>query len=135
MDFDCFKNHTPDASFSFESAANSNEFQDLQHLFDDSQDQVFGNGSYEFPSLDDICLHAEINNNRELLPFGDITLESSNGVGAKNFQQNMNLSVYDDDQHKMNQYVMEFAPNLTRNSYSSSSSMSAMLVHEIQPIS
>lgn len=126
MDFDWIKSHTAETSFSFESCANSNEFQDLQFLN--------ASASYEFPSLDDIYLPPEIS--KELLPYGNSSLESSNGFIAKSFQQNMDLSIYGEENHnKINHYVMESSQFLLRNSSSSSSSSSTVLVHDIEPMS
>ncbi|ONK79403.1 uncharacterized protein A4U43_C01F6000 [Asparagus officinalis] len=131
MDFDCLKNQ-----LSFESSANSNEFQDLQRYFNDSKDDDLANSSYEFPSLDDICFKPDMmSNNREILPLDDFTdLESTNMMLIRSFQHsNMDLSIYDDDDQHRSPYVMESQPHLSRNS--SSSSSSSVVVHDVQPLS
>lgn len=143
MDFDCLKNCKANVSLAFDqSYEDKNEFEDLQHLFDDSKDHELANiSSDDFPSLDDICLQSERSSCGGFLPFGDVASGDADGVIVEGIQENMDVSIYDgEDQQKINQYMMEYSsiPHLMRNTSSSSSCSStttAMLVHNVEPLS
>ena len=134
MEFDCSKTHNRDGSFTFDSLVETDGFQNLHHLFDDSNGHILANNpSYGSSLFDDTRLQP-YSSNTSLLSLGDVNTRNTVGGAAWSCNQNVGISVYNDNLQKSMedgnpQYMIEHA-----HVNKSSPKLSGPGIHGIEPL-
>ena len=134
MEFDCSKTHNRDGSFTFDSLVETDGFQNLHHLFDDSNGHILANNpSYGSSLFDDHYLQPH-SSNSSLLSMGDVNTRNTVGVAIGSFNQNVDMSVHNGNLQKNmedgnNQYMIEHV-----HVNKSSPQLSTSGIHGIEPL-